>query len=149
MALTEKNLNASLVNTTKIASYTFLFQCKDISQSSWYQYVVHHNSLIQLKTSKIQHKTPLCYVNQFILSQLLPIYYSCLVKAGQIGSMKQAAGRLDNSIRVISMCSEGYNPIYMVMYMMMSRHGNCFCITGPLWGESTCHWWFPHKGPAM
>ena len=43
-----EKLDASLVNTTQIASYTFLFQCKDISQSSWYQYVVHHNSLIQL-----------------------------------------------------------------------------------------------------
>ena len=24
-----------------------------------------------------------------------------------------------------------------------SWHGNAFCITGPLWGESTSHWWIP------
>ena len=24
---------------------------------------------------------------------------------------------------------------------MMSWHGNTICITGPLWGESTDHWW--------
>ena len=29
----------------------------------------------------------------------------------------------------------GYNSI------MMSWHRNCFHITGPLWGESTNHWW--------
>ena len=27
--------------------------------------------------------------------------------------------------------------------MMMSWHGNAVSITGPLWGESTSHWWFP------
>ena len=26
---------------------------------------------------------------------------------------------------------------------MMSSNGNFFCITGPLWGESTGHWWIP------
>ena len=27
--------------------------------------------------------------------------------------------------------------------MMMSSNGNIFFITGPLWGESTSHWWIP------
>ena len=28
-------------------------------------------------------------------------------------------------------------------FMMTSSNGNIFRITGPLWGESTCHWWIP------
>ena len=27
--------------------------------------------------------------------------------------------------------------------MMISRHGNDFCITGPLWGESIADRWIP------
>ena len=27
--------------------------------------------------------------------------------------------------------------------MMMSSNGNIFHVTGPLWGESTSHWWIP------
>ena len=35
-------------------------------------------------------------------------------------------------------------------WRMTSWHGNIFHITGPLWGESTCHWWIPlTKGPIM
>ena len=35
--------------------------------------------------------------------------------------------------------------IYKMMqkYMMMSSNENIFCITVPLWGESTNHWWIP------
>ena len=28
-------------------------------------------------------------------------------------------------------------------HMMTSSNGDNFCVTGPLWGESTCHWWIP------
>ena len=28
-------------------------------------------------------------------------------------------------------------------YMMTSSNGNIFRVTGPLWGESTGHWWIP------
>ena len=28
--------------------------------------------------------------------------------------------------------------------MMVSSNGNIFHVTGPLWGESTSHWWIPH-----
>ena len=28
-------------------------------------------------------------------------------------------------------------------FMMISWHGNTFCITGSLWRESTSHWWIP------
>ena len=30
--------------------------------------------------------------------------------------------------------------------MMTSSNGNIFRVTGPWWGESTGHRWFPHKG---
>ena len=33
--------------------------------------------------------------------------------------------------------------IYSMSTMMTSSNGNIFCITGPLWGESTSHWWIP------
>ena len=29
------------------------------------------------------------------------------------------------------------------IYMMMSSNGNIFCVTGPLCGEFTGHWWIP------
>ena len=28
-------------------------------------------------------------------------------------------------------------------YIMMSSNGNIFCVTGPLWGETTSDWWIP------
>ena len=34
------------------------------------------------------------------------------------------------------------------VYMMMSSNGNIFHVTGPLWGESTGHWWIPLKWPV-
>ena len=30
-----------------------------------------------------------------------------------------------------------------VLFMMTSSNGNIFCITGPLCGEFTSHWWIP------
>ena len=27
--------------------------------------------------------------------------------------------------------------------MMTSSNGSLFCVAGPLWGESTAHWWIP------
>ena len=34
--------------------------------------------------------------------------------------------------------------------MMMFRHVDCFHIIGPLWGDSTNHWWIPsHKDRVM
>ena len=36
------------------------------------------------------------------------------------------------------------------LIMMTSWHDNIFHITGPLWGESTSHWWIPtQKGSVM
>ena len=32
---------------------------------------------------------------------------------------------------------------HYIHHMMMSSNGNIFHITGPLWGESTSHWWTP------
>ena len=35
-------------------------------------------------------------------------------------------------------------------FMKISWHGNDVCITGPLWGESTNHWWIHlTQGPVM
>ena len=32
---------------------------------------------------------------------------------------------------------------FLIWYMMMSSFGNVFHVSGPLWGESTVHWWIP------
>ena len=34
-------------------------------------------------------------------------------------------------------------PILSPSFMMTSTNGNIFRVTGPLWGESTGHWWIP------
>ena len=34
-----------------------------------------------------------------------------------------------------------YGNYTCAVFMMMWWHGNTFCITGPLWGESTGRWW--------
>ena len=33
----------------------------------------------------------------------------------------------------------------VLKYIMMSRNGNAFHVTGSLWMESTGHWWFPSQ----
>ena len=33
--------------------------------------------------------------------------------------------------------------------MMTSSNGNIFCVTGPLCGEFTGHWWIPSQRPVM
>ena len=30
-----------------------------------------------------------------------------------------------------------------VLYVFLYSYGNIFHVTGPLWGESTDHWWIP------
>ena len=31
---------------------------------------------------------------------------------------------------------------------MTSWNGHIFCVTGPMWEESTCHWWIPSQRPV-
>ena len=44
---------------------------------------------------------------------------------------------------VVFIISSTYNQELDSPIMMMSSNGNTFCITGPLWGESTGHRWIP------
>ena len=47
--------------------------------------------------------------------------------------------RYSIQLLVIIGSSEGILPYFM----MMSSDGNIFRVTGPLWGQSTGHWWIP------
>ena len=38
-------------------------------------------------------------------------------------------------------------PIRYKYYIMTSSNGNIFCVTAPLWGESTGHRWIPSQRP--
>ena len=36
-----------------------------------------------------------------------------------------------------------FQSLWYKLYIVASSIENIFCVTGPLWGESTGHWWIP------